>query len=294
MKKKLLCLLLTVLLSVSLLSSVSADGTDTFVFDNEGILTADEVSGLEKTLGELSETYGVDVIVVTTSSLGGKDAQEFADDFYDQNGFGQGSDSDGLLLLLSENERVWAISTCGYAIYAFPDVYLEYMSDEFLPYLSNGDWYGACVSFAESCEYYLNNAQGDGYQYSGDDFSGYYDNDFNSVEPDAQGNRNFSFTWLLIALAIGLVVGLVAINVMKHGMKNVRMQTEAANYIRHGSFVLNESRDTFLYSTVSKTPIPKNDDDDDHHTGGFGSGGHFSSTHVSSGGVTHGGRSGSF
>lgn len=293
MKKKLLCLLLTVLLSLTLLSSVSAAGADTFVYDNEGILSDYEVSSLEKTLGELSGTYGVDVIVVTTSSLGGKDAQEFADDFYDQNGFGQGSDNDGLLLLLSKTERVWAISTCGYAIYAFPDIYLEYMSDEFLPYLSGGDWYGACVSFAESCEYYLAGAQGDDYQYSEDDFSGYYDDDFIRVEPVTQGSRNFSFTWLLIALAIGLVVGLVAISVMKHGMKNVRMQTEAANYIRHGSFVLSESRDTFLYSTVSKTPIPKNDDDD-HHTGGFGSGGHFSSTHVSSGGVTHGGRSGSF
>lgn len=293
MKKKLLCLLLTVLMSLTLLSSVSAAGADTFVYDNEGILADYEVSSLEKTLGELSGTYGVDVIVVTTSSLGGKDAQKFADDFYDQNGFGRGSDNDGLLLLLSKTERVWAITTCGYAIYAFPDIYLEYMSEEFLPYLSGGDWYGACVSFAENCEYYLAGAQGDDYQYKEDDFSGYYDDDFIRIEPVTQGSRNFSFTWLLIALAIGLVVGLVAINVMKHGMKNVRMQAEAANYIRHGSFVLNESRDTFLYSTVSKTPIPKNDDDD-HHTGGFGSGGHFSSTHVSSGGVSHGGRSGSF
>ena len=60
-------------------------------------------------------------------------------------------------------------------------------------------------------------------------------------------------------------------------MNTAVMQPGAANYMKPGSMNMDFSRDIFLYSTVSKREKPKE-----------------SSTHTSSSGRTHGGRSGSF
>lgn len=83
-------------------------------------------------------------------------------------------------------------------------------------------------------------------------------------------------------------------SVMKSGMKSVSMRKSAADYLRAGSFKPGRQQDLFLYHTVTMTAKPKNNDNDDGHHGGVGSGGNFSSTHASSSGTTHGGRSGSF
>lgn len=95
----------------------------------------------------------------------------------------------------------------------------------------------------------------------------------------------FNQVWLIGALIVGLIVALIVTLSMKRGMKSVSMKSSAADYLRAGSFTPGRREDLFLYHTVSMTAKPKNDDND---CGGF------SSTHVSSSGSTHGGRSGSF
>lgn len=95
----------------------------------------------------------------------------------------------------------------------------------------------------------------------------------------------FNSVWLIGSLLVGLIVALIVTLSMKRGMKSVSMKSSAADYLRSGSFTPGRSEDLFLYHTVSVTAKPKDDDND---RGGF------SSTHVSSSGSTHGGRSGSF
>ena len=60
---------------------------------------------------------------------------------------------------------------------------------------------------------------------------------------------------VLISLAIGLVVGLVTVLLMWRGMSTVRKQKRADSYTRKDSFSLEESRDIFLYSTVTRVRI---------------------------------------
>lgn len=52
-----------------------------------------------------------------------------ADDFYDYNGYGYGEEGDGIIFLISMEERKWQISTCGFGITAFTDAGQEYMAD---------------------------------------------------------------------------------------------------------------------------------------------------------------------
>lgn len=88
---------------------------------------------------------------------------------------------------------------------------------------------------------------------------------------------------LLIALAVGLVAGLLVTGNMRRKLKTVRKQDRAASYVRQGSMNVTRSNDFYLYSTVSKSAKPKNED----NNGG-------SSTHTSSSGDTFGGSSGKF
>lgn len=71
---------------------------------------------------------------------------------------------------------------------------------------------------------------------------------------------------------------------MKGKLKTVRFQPAANSYMKAGSMNITESRDMFLYNTVTRTAKPKANDSDSEG----------SSTHTSSSGSTHGGGGGSF
>ena len=72
---------------------------------------------------------------------------------------------------------------------------------------------------------------------------------------DGTGATYDPMSVVLVSLAIGLVVGLVTVLLMKRGMSTVRKQKRADNYTREGSFSVEESRDLFLYSTVTRVRI---------------------------------------
>ncbi len=290
MNKKLLSLLLALVLCLTLIPVALADSSKSVVYDQEGLLSDSECEMLNAKLDELCRTYNVDVAIVTTASLDGKTAQEYADDFYEENDIGQGEDNDGILLMISGSERQYAITTTGYCIYVFTDDELEYISENFLPSLSDGDWFSACTSFISDCGPCLVAAEDDDYSYNTDDF----DNDYNGNYDPISSGGYFSVAWLGMALIIGLIAAFIGMRIMKSGMKSVSMQSSAADYLRPGSFKPGRQQDLFLYHTVTMTARPKDNDNDSGHHGGFGSGGGFSSTHSSGSGTIHGGRSGSF
>lgn len=237
----------------------SEDGSSSYVFDFAGILTDRQYETLNETLGSVSRERGCDVMVLTVNSLGYKSAQEYADDYYDENGLGRGPDDDGILLLVSMTDREWAISTYGFGIFAFTDDALDRIEDELLPDLSEDRYYEAFLSYALTADAMLEMARA--------------------------GKPYSVFPWITIpvSLILGLVIAFFCVNSMKGKLKSVRRATGAADYVRKNSLNLRDKRDVYLYSTVSKVPKPK------ENTGGSGS-----STHTSSSGRSHGGRSGSF
>ena len=81
--------------------------------DGADLLTDTEEAELLQELNEISVRKQFDVVVVTITSLDGKSMMEYADDFYDYNGYGMGDTSDGALLLVDMGARQWGISTAG-------------------------------------------------------------------------------------------------------------------------------------------------------------------------------------
>lgn len=123
--------------------------------DRADLLTDSEESKLLLKLDEISEKNKMDIVVVTVDALEGKTSTEYADDFYDYNGYGYGSDNDGVLFLVSAEEREWALSTCGAGITVFSDKVLKQMEDKFCPQLSENDYYGAFNTYADLCDDFI-------------------------------------------------------------------------------------------------------------------------------------------
>ena len=150
MKRKLIFLVLILCLLLCLPGTALA-GRGTLLYDYEGLLSGDEADYIAAALEDVSREYGMTIAILTVDSLDGKSAEEYADDFYDDNGLGEGEDCDGLLLLVSMTERKWHISTTGYAIYAFPDYYLDSIGEDITPFLADGDCYSAFDAFIRDC-----------------------------------------------------------------------------------------------------------------------------------------------
>ena len=85
---------------------------------------------------------------MTAKTLNGATPASYADDTYDYNGYGYGNNRDGLLLLISMEDRDWYISTTGYGITAFTDAGIQYIGNKIKEHLSDGDYDAAFNSFA--------------------------------------------------------------------------------------------------------------------------------------------------
>ena len=236
------------------------------VVDDADLLSVSEEAALRKKLEEIRVRQKMDIVIVTAKTLNGTTPASYADDTYDYNGYGYGNNRDGLLLLISMEDRDWYISTTGYGITAFTDAGIQYIGNKIKEHLSDGDYDAAFNSFAELCDDFITKAR-DGKP---------YDSGNMPKEPMKKG-------WILAAIIAGFLLSFITVGTMKSKLKTVRFQPMASSYMKAGSMNITESRDMFLYNTVTRTAKPKDND-----SGGG------SSTHSSSSGTSHGGGGGKF
>ena len=241
---------------------------DARVVDNASLLTQSEVEELTAKLDEISERQQLEVVIVTTNTIDGKSPMAYADDYYDYHNYGYGANKDGVLLLLSMEDRDWWISTTGYGITAFTDAGIQLIGKEIVQYLSEGDYYGGFNLFAEEADRFVTQAK------TGQPY------DVGSLPKEKK--KFFDAKSALIALGIAAVIALVVVFSIKSKYKPVKFKSNASDYLVQDSFVLTGSFDNFLYSNVSKTARS------DSSSGGG------SSTHSGSSGTSHGGGGGKF
>lgn len=269
MKRKVVSLLFAFVLALTAVIPTFAANSLPRLVDDADLLSDSEEQELLASLDAISERQQVDVVVVTKDSLDGKTPMAYADDFYDDNGYGFGAACDGVLLLVSMEDRDWWISTTGYGITAFTDAGMDALSQKFLPYLSDGDYAEAFSVFAGQCDDYITQAK------TGNPY------DVGNLPKDP-----FNVAWnLFFAFAVGLIVAAIVTGSMKRKLKSVRYNRGAGNYVRQNSLQVIRSNDQFLYTHVDRS-VPKQE------STASSSGG--STTHTSSSGTTHGGSGGKF
>lgn len=267
MKKKVIMLLFALIACIATAIPSFAAGNMPRLVDNGNLLEENEESTLLAKLDEVSERQKLDIVVVTVNSLDGKTPMEYADDFYDYNGYGFTAEKDGVLLLVSMEDRDWYISTSGYGITAVTDAGREYMSEKFVGELSDGNYVKAFTIFAGQCDDFITQAR----------TGKAYDKGNLPRGPFPVLNN------LLIALVIGFAASFITTGIMRAKLKTVRFQPAAGGYIKENSLNVTESRDLFLYTRLDRRKKPK----ENSSSGG-------SRTHTSSSGARHGGGGGKF
>lgn len=238
--------------------------------DDADLLTYTEESELLTSLDEISERQQCDVVVVTVDSTEGKTPMQYADDFYDYNGYGMGENADGILLLISMEGRDWWISTCGFGITAFTDAGIDYIADDFLSYLSDGDYAKAFETYAKRCDQFLTQAK--------------------TGEPYDNGNMpkgTVAPIWIIIDLAIGWFIAYIIASGKKSKLTTVTKEYTAENYVVPGSLQFYINTDRFITMNITSRRIVR----EESRSSGGSSG---SSTHTSSSGRSHGGSGGKF
>lgn len=232
--KKVLCILFALLMCTALAVNVSA-ASHRLVDDADLLSTAEEAE-LGAMLDEVSKKHDVDIVVLTVDSID-IDPLDYAGNYFNSNGYGLGKEKSGVLLLRAlsdaEGDKVCTIYTCAVGFDAITDSDVQGIFDLMESDINDEEYFDAFETFVEEC----------------DERIGDYIYD----------TTHFKFgKKAVIALIIGLVVAFIATSIMKGKLKSVHFQSAAANYVKAGSLKLTESRDTFLYSTVSRTAKPKN------------------------------------
>ena len=93
--------------------SLSAQETETtHVYDEAGLLSAEEAAALEQRCREIETQNRIHILMVTTEDTEGKTQEEYADDFYDSV-YPEEKDENGALFLIDMGERELWISTAG-------------------------------------------------------------------------------------------------------------------------------------------------------------------------------------
>ncbi len=260
------------------------------IVDDADLLTDSQEEQLLTEIESIRTDYSFDVVLHTTNSIGNKTIADYADDYYDYNGYGIGENRDGLLFMINmnngeEGNRDFYTSTCGFGITAFPDSAIKdtdsAINAEILPYLRDGDWYGAFDKYLDLVDIFLARAE-NGESYGGDFNDGYYyggsyDSDY-SEEMTAEDYIGREVLLIIVAFIIAIVISLIVRSKMKTNVK----RADAADYIVPGSLVITSSADVFSHVNVTKTARPK-------ETSSSGS-----SVHTSSSGTSHGGGGGKF
>lgn len=279
MKKLLFCLLAALIVCASLVVPALAD--ETYIYDAAGVLTSSEYDTLEARAAEISGEYDCAVYIVTVedhTEYGSGDVRAVAEAIYTESGFGLGADGSGVMLLLSMEDRDYALIARGYGNTVFTDYGKERLEDEFLDDFRRDGWYQGFADYISYSGTMLEQAR-------------------NGEPPDVYsagrgGSVSFSgglrerlgvFGVILVVVIVPALIALIVCSIAKRNMKSVKKAEKADFFAVPGSMELRISEDRF--SHVTETRVKVESDSDRDHGGGGG-------TSVDSSGFS--GRSGKF
>lgn len=254
-------------------SAESAQELPYYVSDTAGLTTSEQWQKLETAAERISDRYSCGVYVVSLQDYRDygsySNIRSFSEEFYNHYRLGLGQNRNGILLVLSMEERDYCLIAYGDdAHYAFTDYGKEVLANSFLDDFKRNDWSGGFVDYISGCEELLSRAaEGKPVDVQYESRSG--------IPPELSTG---------IIIGVPLLVSFGACEGMKRRMKPVKPQNRADEYIVPGGIHFSLKRDVFVNRTVSRTVIRSENRDSS-----FGGGG---GTTVNSGGFS--GHSGKF
>lgn len=252
------------------------------VYDQADLFSEEEEARLEEKIQMLQEKTGMDAVLVTVKDAQGKSSEEYADDFYDENGFGTGEEGSGLLYLMDMDNRELYISTCGEMVWILTDERVEAMLEAGIARMGRGDYVGCAQKlFSDTERWYDKGVAGGQYQ---------VDRDTGEIR-HYPGKTHRSIRWYeaLLAVAVSAFCGW---SVCAKVRREYAMEQERGRafgyymaYRANAGFRFRNRQDTLTSSHIARQVIPRTSH---RSSGGYSSSGR-STTHRSSSGRSHGG-----
>ncbi|MBQ3427558.1 MAG: TPM domain-containing protein [Clostridia bacterium] len=253
--KKLFSILTALMIFCFSAASVMAEGR--LVNDEADVLTADEQQELEARLSEIADAYDFDPVILFTPDSGNS-IVAYADDYFDNNGYGRGDRRSGVIMVMDVTYNKRYISTSGDCVNAYTDDVISYIGNDLRESANERDYYNLSKKFASYAEDIMSS-----YRSKGRYITPYH------IETKT----------LAVILIVVLIISLIVMGKAKKSTKEAVTPVDADIYTKNGSANITAARDLFLYSNITRTARSEN------------KGGRGSSTHTSSSGRTHGGGS---
>ena len=213
---------------------VPTNRTLSLVEDYADVLTDSEEAELIAKLEALGSEYDIEIGAITVDSYEGKDPQDFADDFYDYNGYGYGYNDDGLIVVFNTGEgdgnRNLAISTHGKGIELLTDLEIDRIIEMMINPIKNGDFAGAFDNFVTECEVAF--------------------------------DESISIIWIPVSILVGFGLAFIIVKIQASKLKTVVQKADAADYV--GNVVLTYQNDQFMYRNVTSSPKVKSESSSTH------------------------------
>ena len=252
------CLNFTIIVAAQNATGDIPISNSTSIVDTLHLLNSNEVSALTKKIQQVEQKHQIRIGIEFLKNTHGQNIIDTANALLDRNFIG--APNGGILLLVVMDTRKWRISTDRNMRNRLSDETTEKISEKFVSKLSDGDYYGACLSYIDGVDEYLT----------------YYET--NGVPYDSSKGINFEV--LIVSIITSIILSVIFRTMLISSMNNVHQATTAGEYLKHDSVKITDRNDTYLFTNISRRRKSNRSSSRGSSSGG--------------GGGSHGGSGGSF
>ena len=263
--KKLKLFIIIFLLFIGI-SNVEAFDNSAKVYDYAMVLTTSEEKKLKEDIYEYINKYNMDMVLVTVKYHEKNSTKEYAEDFYDYNGFGLNSTYDGIIFVIDFNFGYTDIyiSTTGQAIRIYDDYRIDNMLDN-IASKKNSGYYSMFNKFIADASSYAS-----------------YGVPSSNLNTTINGNGDLVYMPYSTIIILSIIVPTIVLLIFVFKNKMVRKSINASYYLKEDSVIINSRSDRFITTHTSSVRINDSSSSSGGRVGG-------SSVSRGSSGRSHGG-----
>lgn len=238
------------------------------IVDDAKILSDSEIERLTQKAAELSDRYGVDVVIHTARSQGVLDRDTYSRKYYLTHGYGFSDEYDGIQLTIFKRPGYTGgvnVYASGKGLKKLSEVNKNRLEDRCDSLISGGEYYEGASQWLDQAGHMLRTGRA------------------------PRSSASWRFTTILEMLA-GLIFGSVSLGKAKARMATPQTKENANSYIVQKSIRIRNVANRLLDSRVSEvySPIKRESSDSGDHSSGGGSS-TFHSSYSGSSGSSHSG-----
>ena len=280
-----LCSLWIVLLFTKPWIVFADETTPQYVYDEEQLLTEEEMIKLENLCKTKGEEAKVSILLLTKPLSSYEAEKTYMEEVFDTLYDAGTILADTAMLLINMEIRDVYIQGYGQCEFYLNNDRIEYILDDIIPYLSDGDYYDAMELFIEEVVYYMGESQGVDFDYEyGEDYGESWDGPSNYY-PDSEAMspsmKLKQIPWIILIL-ISFAIGGIAVAIMASSSGG-KMTVNSHSYFDEANSRLTVKRDDYVRTNVTKRRKPQ------ETTRSGGSGRSSGGGGISTGGHSHSG-----